>query len=129
MPALLFDKTSVSVKKDNPDFEVTMGRYDGPALCKLVGRYLLNLLTNGFGKYNTGLFRDDGLSCFENISGLDSEKIKNKICKIFKENRLNITVECNLTISDFLDVTFDLKSGTCYPSRKQNCEILYIYKQ
>ena len=37
------------------------------------------------------------------------------MCKIFKENRLNITVECNLTITDFLDVIFDLKSGTYYP--------------
>ena len=51
------------------------------------------------------------------------------MCKIFKENRLNITVECNLAITDFLDVTFDLKSGTYYPYRKQNSAILYVYKQ
>ena len=48
---------------------------------------------------------------------------------MFKENRLNITVECNLAIIDFLDNTFDLKSGTYYPYRKQNCEILYMFKQ
>ena len=59
----------------------------------------------------------------------ESEKIKKKMCKIFKEIRLNITVECNLTITDFLDVTFDLKSGTYYPYRKQYNEILYIHKQ
>ena len=51
------------------------------------------------------------------------------MCKIFKENRLNITVECNLVITDFLDVTFDLKSGTYYVYRKQNNEILYTHKQ
>ena len=51
------------------------------------------------------------------------------MCKIFKENGLNITVECNLVITDFFDVTFDLKSGTYYPYRKQNNEILYIHKQ
>ena len=28
-----------------------------------------------------------------------------------------------------MDVTFDLKSGTYYPYRKQNNEILYINKQ
>ena len=51
---------------------------------------------------------------------------KNKICKIFKENGLNITVACNLAVTDFLDVTItDLKSGT-YPYRKQKNEILYI---
>ena len=31
--------------------------------------------------------------------------------------------------TDFLDVTFDLKSGTCYPFGKQNNEISYIHKQ
>ena len=39
-----------------------------------------------------------------------------------------ITAECNLAITDFLDVTFDLKSGTYYPYRKQDNEILYIHK-
>ena len=46
--SLLFDKTSVCVKKDNPDFDVTMGNYDGAEVCELVGLYLLNLLTNEF---------------------------------------------------------------------------------
>ena len=92
-----------------------MGSYDGAEVCELVGLYLLNLLTTEFGKHSIGLYRDDGLSCFQNISGPDSEKIKKKMSKIFKENHLNITVECNLTITDFLDVTFDLKSGTYSP--------------
>ena len=51
------------------------------------------------------------------------------MCKIFKESRLNITVEYNLAKTDFLDVTFDLKSATYYPYRKQNNEILYLHKQ
>ena len=76
-----------------------------------------------------GLYRDDGLSRFQNISGPDSERIKKKMCKIFKENRLNITVSCNLATTHFLDVTFDLKSGTYYPYRKQTNEILNIHKQ
>ena len=89
-----------------------MGSYDGTQLCELVGLYLLDLLTKEFGKQNTGLYRDDGLSCFENISVPDSEKIKKKLFKIFKSNRLSITVECSLIVTDFLDVTFDLKSAT-----------------
>ena len=103
--------------------------YDGAEVCKLVGLYLLNLLTNEFGKHNIGLYRDDGLSCFQNISCPDSEKTKKKMCKIFKENFLNITVECNLAITNFLDVTFDLKSGNFYLSRKENNDTLYIQKQ
>ena len=51
------------------------------------------------------------------------------MCKIFKENALDITVSYSLHITNFLDVTFDLKSGTYYPYRKQNNEILYIHKQ
>ena len=49
---------------------------------------------------------------FKNISGPDSERIKKKMCKIFKEGRLNITVACNSAITDFFDVTFDFKSST-----------------
>ena len=95
-------------------------------MCELVGFSLLNLLTNEFGKHNISLYRDNDLSYFQNIADPDSEKIKNKI---FKENKLNITVECNLAITYFLDVTFDLKSGTYYPYRRQSNEILYIHKQ
>ena len=80
MPA----NTSVWVKKDNPDFDVTMGSYDGAEVSELVGLYLLNLLTNEFGKHNIGLYRDDDLSCFQNISGPNSEKIKKKVCLPFK---------------------------------------------
>ena len=37
--SLLFDKTNVWVKKDNTDFDVTMGSYDGADVCELVGLY------------------------------------------------------------------------------------------
>ena len=51
---LLFDQTSVCVKKDNSDFDVTVGSNDGAEVCELVGLYLLNLLTNEFGKRDIG---------------------------------------------------------------------------
>ena len=86
-----------------------MGSSDGAELCELVGLYLLDLLTKEFGKQNIDLYRDDGLSCFENISGPDSEKIKKKLFKIFKSNGLSITVECNLIATEFLNVTVHLK--------------------
>ena len=40
---------------------------------------------------------------------------KKKMCNIFKENALNITMACNLALNNFLGVTFDLKCGTYYP--------------
>ena len=126
--SLLFDRDNVWVKKDNPEFDVTMGSYDGAELCELVGLYLLDLLAKEFDKKYFGLYRDDGLGCFENISGPDSERIKKKIIQVFESNGLNITVECNLIVTDCLDVTFDLKSGTYYPYRKPNNELMYINK-
>ena len=38
-------------------------------------------------------------------------------------------VKCNSIVTDFLDVTFDLKSATYYPYRKPNNELLYINKR
>ena len=83
-----------------------MGSYNGAELCELVGLYFLDLLTKEFGKQNIGLYRDDGFSWLENMSERDLYKITKK---------LSITVECNLIVTDFLDVTFDLKSATFYP--------------
>ena len=84
--SLLFNKEEVWVKKDNPDFDVTMGSFDGAEVCELVGLYLLDILKNEFGGQNTGLYRDDGLCCFQKLSGPDLEKRKKKMCKTFKEN-------------------------------------------
>ena len=41
---------------------------------------------------------------------------------IFKNNKLDITTECNLVQTDFLD----LNSGKYWPYRKPNSELLYI---
>ena len=68
---------------------------DGTELCELVGFYLLDLLTKKFDKQNICLYRDDGLSCFENICP-NSQKIKKKNIKIFKSNGLSTKVERGL---------------------------------
>ena len=52
------------------------------------------ILRQEFGDNKIGLFRDDGLSCFWNLASPESEKIKKKLYKIFKQHGLNITVEC-----------------------------------
>ena len=106
-----------------------MGSFDEAEVCELVGLFLLDILRKEFGDNKIGSYRDDGLSCFQNLSGPESEKIKKKLCKIFKNHGLNITVECNLRITDFLDVTFDLQTGKYYRYRKVNSELLYIHKQ
>ena len=125
--SLLFDKDTVWVKKQNSNFDVTMGSYDGAELCELTGLYILHILGNELGKENLGLYRDDGLGCFQNLSGPESERIKKKICSIFQNCGLKITIETNLVVTDFLDVTFNLKNGKYYPYRKPNNEPLYIH--
>ena len=105
-----------------------MGSYDGAELCELFGLYLVYLFTKEFGKQNISLYRDGGLSCFENISKPVSDKIKKKIITTFKSNGLSITGEYNLIVTDFLDVTFDLKSATYYLYRKPNIELPYTNK-
>ena len=57
--SLLFDKTSVWVKKGKPGFDLTMGSYDRAEVCELAEFYSLNLLTNEFGKNNIDFYRDD----------------------------------------------------------------------
>ena len=108
---LLFNKNKVWIKKHNPDFDATMGSFDGVEVCELVGFYLLDILRKEFGHNKIGFSREDGLSCVQKFSGPESEKIKKKLCKIFKKHGLNMTVACNLRITDFLDDTFDLQTG------------------
>ena len=62
--SLLLHRNDVWVKKDNPDFDVTMGSFGGAEVCELVGLYLLDILRQEFGENKIGLYRDDGLSCF-----------------------------------------------------------------
>ena len=105
-----------------------MSSFDGLELCELVGLYLLDILRKEYDDNKFGLNRDDGHSCFQNLSGPESEKTKKKLWKIFKKHGLNITVESNLQMTDFLGVTFDLRTRTSHPYRKVNNE-LYIHKQ
>ena len=72
--SLVFNKNEAWGKKDNPDFDVTLGSFDGMEVCELVGLYLLDILREEFDDNKIGLYRDDRLSCFPNLSGPKSEK-------------------------------------------------------
>ena len=124
--SLLFDRDNVWVKKENPNFDVTMRSYDGVELYELTGLYMLNVLSSKFGKEKIGLYRDDGLSCFHNMTGPHTERVKKEICEIFQHCGLKITIETNLRITDFLDVAFSLKNEKYYPFRKPNNDPLRI---
>ena len=127
--SLLFNQGEVWVKKDEENFDVTMGAYDGAEVSELVGIYLQYLLSEKYEKSDFGLYRDDGLAIFRNVSGSQSEKIKKTFQKIFKENHLDITINCNMKIVNYLDVTLNLNDGSYQPFHKPNDEILYIHSE
>ena len=53
--------------------------------------------------------------------------MKKEICKIFKQNYLNITIEAHKKV-DFLDITLDLRTGIYKLYRKLNSNINYLHK-
>ena len=73
-----------------------------------------------------GLYRDDGLACFENNDGHQNDKIRKELLKIFQRNGLKLDIKCNLKVVDYLDITFDLKTGSYKLYRKPNNDTRYI---
>ena len=88
--SLLFNQQQTWIKKESGLFDVTMGAYDGAEVCELVGIFILYQLSLKYNKNNIGLYRDDGLAVFKNISGPQAEKIKKHFQNIFCKNNLNI---------------------------------------
>ena len=80
-------------------------------------------------KNTVGIYRDDGLAVFKNISGPESEHIKKNFQSLFKKYGLEIIIECNKKVVDYLGVTFNLKDGTCKPYHKPDNKIAYINVQ
>ena len=116
--SLLFSQNNAWVKKDNPEFDVTMGSYDGAKICELVGLYLLEELTNIIPKESVGLYREDDFAILPNTSGPETEILKKMIRKLFQNNKLRITIEARMHQTDFLDVTFNASTGKYWPFRQ-----------
>ena len=49
---------------------------------------------------------------FKNCSGPQMEKIKKHLQKVFKNNGLDVIIECNMKVVNYLDITFNLNDGT-----------------
>ena len=52
--------------------------------------------------------------------------MKKKICKVFKDNNLAVTIEANAKVVNFLDVTFDLNTSIYKPYIKENDTPCYV---
>ena len=97
-------------------------------MCELVGCFILSVISKKYNKNEIGLYRDDGLTSFKNTSGPQAERIKMDFQKIFKEYGLAIVSECNLKISDNLDVILNLNNETYRPYHKPSNELTYVHK-
>ena len=104
-----------------------MGAYDGAEVCALIGIFMSSLLSKHINKNHIGLYRDNGLAILKNTSCPEAEKLKKKFQKIFKEKDLDIIIQCNLKITNYLDITLNLNHGSYHPYRKPNEETNYIH--
>ena len=125
--SVLINNKDIWCKKENSNFDITMGSYDGAESCELVGLFLLNQIQNTI-EGNFGLYRDDGLGVI-NSSPQQIERIKKKLCALFRKHNLKITVDCNLTIVNYLDVTLDLSLERYMPYMKPNNNLLYVHNK
>ena len=100
------------MQKDSGLFHLAIGTYGRADVWKLVGNFLSYKLSQKYNKNNTDLYCDDSLAILKNISGPRSEKVKKGIQKLFKENGLDIIIQCTMKTVNYLDVTLSLKSST-----------------
>ena len=70
-------------------------------------------------KHNIGLYRDDGLAVVE-TNGTAKE--------LFPANGLKLTIEANISNTNFFHVTLDLNIKNFKPLRKENDKPQYINK-
>ena len=66
--SLLFCMNKIWVKKSNPELDVTKGSFDCAKICKLVGIYLLDQLSNILPVESFGIYHNDGLAILSGIS-------------------------------------------------------------
>ena len=127
--SLLFNAEQVWIKKNGGLFDVTMGAYDGAEICELVGTFMLSLVGERWDKSEIGLYRDDGLAISKNMSGPQNERMKKFLQKTFKDKGLDLVIQCNMKIVNYLDVTLNLTTGQTKPFRKEDDETNYIHTE
>ena len=119
--------TNRESKKERATFNVSMRAYDGAKVFELTGIFMLSLLSKHINSNHIELYRDDSLAILKNTSGPEAEKLKKKLQKLFKEKDLDIIIQCNLKITNYLDITLNLNDGSYRPYRKLKEETNYIH--
>ncbi|GFS16873.1 beta-hexosaminidase, partial [Elysia marginata] len=92
-----------------------------------IGRAVLTITTTT-PRHQSWTLSGRWASSNQQITSTD-RKNKEKNFSIFRDNGLNITIQANQKIVDFLDVTFNLHTGLHKPCKKPNDSITYIHKE
>ena len=124
----LFHDGKAWVKKENSDFDVPIGSFDGAEICEITGLYILNKLISsniGMTKENTGLYRDDGLVA-TSMTPQQAEKMFKKIHAVFKSEDLTVKIEGLAKSIEYLDVKMHLDTGEYEPFRKEETLPKYV---
>ena len=128
--SILFNDGRAWTKKEK-NFDVTMGVQDGAEIAELTGIYFLQHVNDSLSKMeqkaHTGLYRDDGLIYIEDTNGPLLNRIEKALHRIFKSNKLSISLEQKGHEANFLDFTMDT-DGTHKPYKKPNGKITYVSK-
>ena len=128
--SMLFGQGREWIKKGTGLFDVTMGCYDGAEVCELVGMFALSRLAKEVPAADSiGLYRDVGLGVLRKSPGSKADRIRKDIIKAFADLGLRITIQTNLKVADFLDLSLNLSTESFYPFRKPNDQPLYIHHQ
>ena len=103
-----------------------MGAFDGVEVWELVGNFLLHNLSQKYKRKNLALYRDDRITIFKNVNRPDPEKIKKHFCELLIDHDLELTIQCNRKVVNFLDATLNLENATYRRYRKDNNKIIYV---
>ena len=112
-------------KISNPEFDVSMGSMDGAEISELIGIYMISMLMVRFNKSLFGIYRDDGLMVVKG-GGPEVDRARKEVIRIFQQEDLKVTTECNARSIDFLDIIMDLGSNSTRPFIKPMANTKYV---
>ena len=103
-----------------------MGSLDGAEVCELVGLFILDKLTNASPTRTSAYTGTTALQYSEIWAPEPRKKIKKRFMLCFEDIELKITVQSNIKVVNYPDITLNLSNGKFYPYRKPNDKPLYI---
>ena len=87
---------------------------------------MLHVLSGLFPGVSFGIYKDDMLALSYNTNGPEQDRLRKDVIRVFQELGFRVTIDVNLKVVNFLDVTLDLDRGKYMPYRKPNDRLSFI---